>query len=157
MSRDMRRLLQGLAVLAGVAGVVALLALVTLRAGPPEYLRNEGHALGVLRAVSTAQLLSRERTGRSSDLAALAAAGWVRGELADGVEHGYRFEVRPSARTPELLWFAVANPVEPGETGLRSFCTNQEGALFYTTASATSIDEGGVECGIPRRVLPVRR
>jgi hypothetical protein len=99
---------------------------------------NEAAAIGALKLLSTAQSLYREgdlrgggRFTYAPSLGALVEHGLLDADLADGLAHGYRFELHTSPSTPEFLWCASANPVAFGETGSRSFWTNQAGVIHY--------------------------
>jgi type IV pilus assembly protein PilA len=124
---------------------------------------GEAPAIGALKTINTSQTLFREGDKEGDgvldygDLQELSNTTLIDGVLGSGVKQGYRFEVRASPATPEFLWFAVANPVTPGTTGDRYFCTNHAGVIYYTglQGRSISVDAGGAECTIPTRLLPV--
>lgn len=124
---------------------------------------NDWRAVGQLKTLQVAQNLFRENDKERDDLLdygtlqELSNASIVDPVLGSGTKEGYVFQVRPSPTTGEFLWFAVANPTAPGTTGHRSFCTNHDGIIYYTTAGPLSLEDGGVECEIPPRVVPVER
>jgi hypothetical protein len=122
-------------------------------------LPNEAAAMRSLRLIGEAQRLFRERDQDHGDLQELSNAGLIDAQLGSGEKEGYRFEVRPSSTTPDLLWFAVANPVTPADSGDRYFCTNHEGSIYYTgrEGGALTIAEGGDECRVPSRLLRVSK
>ena len=73
--------------------------------------------------------------------------------LGSGTRHGYSFEASSSFTRPFELWFAVANPTEPGKSGDRSFATNQAGVIFYTTGGTLALDTN--TCLLPNNgVIP---
>jgi hypothetical protein len=121
----------------------------------------ESTAIGALKTLNTSQTLFREG---DKDEDGLLDHGTLR-ELSDtalvdillgsGHKNGYVFTCQPSVATPELLWFATANPERPGATGERYFCTNHAGIIYWTTAQAIAPDAGGVECTIPAGLQPV--
>ena len=120
---------------------------------------NERHAIGALKVINTSQTLFREGDKEGDGLLdyatldELSNATLIDSVLGSGVRQGYRFEVRASPTTPEFLWFAVANPVSPGTSGDRSFCTNHTGVIYYTS-HAIGLFDGGPECSIPVTLLP---
>lgn len=121
---------------------------------------NERWAIGALKTIDTSQTLFREGDKEGDglldygSLQELSNAALIDPFLGSGVKQGYRFEVRASPTTPEFLWFAVANPIEPGVTGDRSFCTNHTGVIYYTSEHAIELFDGGPECSIPVTLLP---
>jgi hypothetical protein len=129
-----------------VAGGVFALAAVVL-AGVAFWTRgerrrqNEVTAIGCLKAIATAETIFREEDRDKNgaldygDLAQLTKTGLIDTCLGSGTYNGYLFEAAPSASTSEFLWFAVANPIEPGVTGDRAFCINYSGVIYYTTSS----------------------
>jgi hypothetical protein len=99
---------------------------------------NEAQAARVLQGLSVIQQEFRERDLEGDgnqdygSFAELVEAGLIEPELSTGTMAGYVFEVQPAPATAEFLWMAVANPVEPGSTGDRSFTTGSDGVIFYT-------------------------
>lgn len=146
-----------------VAGVFAFVAVAL--AGGAFWLRverrreNERTAIGVLEAITTAESLFREKDADRNgaldygDLARLTKAGLVDTCVGTGTYNGYLFRVGASTSTSEFLWFAVANPEEPGVTGDRAFCVNQSGELFYTTEGCFTVNT--TTCTIPSNASPV--
>jgi hypothetical protein len=148
----------GTLVLVIIAGGIAA----SPRRRPPG---NESAAIGALKTINTSQTLFREGdkeldgTLDYGNLQELSNTTLIDAVLGSGVKQGYLFEVRPSPTTPEFLWFAVANPALPGTTGDRYFCTNHMGIIYYTGSAGGPIAlfDGGPECTIPARLLPVRK
>jgi hypothetical protein len=117
---------------------------------------NEASAIGGLRTIDTAQTIFREgdKEGDGTldygSLLELSNATLVDPALGSGERNGYRFEVRSGG---EYAWFAVANPVESGVTGHRSFCANHEDVC--DASRPLSLAEGGAACALPRDVVPI--
>jgi len=109
---------------------------------------NEGHAIGGLRTLATAQGLFREgdkdRNGRldyASSLEALGKAGLIDGVFAKGdLTHkcGYRFRVLAAT---DASWSAVAEPSAPGSTGSRFFLVSESGAIRASTTGPASASD----------------
>jgi hypothetical protein len=89
---------------------------------------NESHAIGSLRTINTAAVtysLSHEETGFPPDLAALGPV------LTD--KRGYVFEYQAENREGKIVHYSVtARPVKYGETGFRSFLTDDSGVIRFT-------------------------
>ncbi len=117
--------------------------------------------IGALKTLNTSQTLYREgdkdRNGTLDygTLAQLSDTTLIDAVLGSGTKQGYHFACAPSALTPEFLWFAVANPVTPGVTGDRYFCTNHAGVIYYTGLRGGSIAMNTTDCEIPASCLPV--
>jgi hypothetical protein len=70
--------------------------------------------------------------------------------LASGTRSGYRFEVRncqPDSGGVARHYQITAVPVEPGKSGVRAFCSDESGALWYDPKSSAS------NCLASRRLL----
>ena len=100
---------------------------------------NEAAAVGALKTISTCQALYREGDKDNNNqfdygnLTQLSTFDLVDDVLGSGSKQGYLFACASSTSTAEFLWWGTANPVIPGTTGDRYFCTNQAGVVFYTT------------------------
>ncbi|MCO5170158.1 MAG: hypothetical protein M9894_27810 [Planctomycetes bacterium] len=150
-----------------LVGGLVLLLILYLHATDPAPRARRGYEvaapIGALKTISTSQTVFREwdKDGNGvldyGTLRQLSDANLVDPLLGSGEKQGYRFEVCPSATTPEFLWFAVANPVRPGTTRDRYFRTNHSGIIYYTGVQgrALALDDGGPECAIPTNMLPV--
>jgi hypothetical protein len=162
VNADTKKGCQQLAVvsLALLAFMAAGLAYSVWERSQPMY---EANAIGALKTLQSSQTLFREGDKEKDGLADYATLNelsdttLVDGVLGSGRKQGYVFTCRPSLDTPELLWFATANPERPGESGDRYFCTNHDGIIYYTGRLGRSIapDAGGVECSIPAGLAPV--
>lgn len=121
---------------------------------------NETAAVGHLKTIANAQVMFRESDKDASgefdfgSLQQLSETSLVDATLGSGNRTGYMYACEPGATNPGFLWFAMANPIVPGSTGERYFCTNQRGQIFYTTASAVTMNN--TDCEIPAGVLLVR-
>jgi hypothetical protein len=145
-----------LGIVLGLAALVAALSLPNLAA--QRKWQNESHALRTLRAISTAESVFRESDKENDGnldygtLTELVEAGLVPSELASGELEGYRFQVGYSLTTSEFLWFATAEPLIPGATGERYFCTNQSGVNYYGATAPFELDLAS--CQAPARAVP---
>jgi hypothetical protein len=125
----------------------------------PRKTGNEQWAISGLKTINTSQTLFREGDKEGDGtldygtLAELSAAGLVDPVLGSGTQGGYRFDVRPHPLTSEFLWFATANPIEPGRDGDRYFYTNEAGIIYYTTARA--FDIATIDTAVPADARPV--
>lgn len=138
---DTPRRSRGPVIVAGavaLAGIGALIAVPNLQVARRH--SNEAHAVGALAEIRSAQQIFRDGgKGRAAKLhyatlAELAREGLVDPELGSGTKRGYVFQAAPSVTTSEFLWFAVANPEVPGDTGDRCLETNTSGVIFHTSA-----------------------
>jgi len=71
--------------------------------------------------------------------------------LMDGGNRGYRFKIVGCAAEPSGIvtrYQVVAIPIRPGRTGVRAFCTDQAGEVFYDP------DADAAKCLASRNVLP---
>jgi hypothetical protein len=141
-----------------VIGIVLVPYLIPRRR-PPGY---ESEAIRALKTIATAQAIYREGDKEQDgnlDYGMLSELGAPNFELVDsvlakGTKGGYLFQASYSFLTSDFLWFAVANPVTPGRTGDRYFCTNHAGVIFYTTGGSLALDTD--TCYLPARgVLPI--
>lgn len=117
--------------------------------------------IGALKTIGTSQSLFREgdkdRDGvlDYGTLTELAQQDLVDSVLGAGTKQGYTFLAAPSPLTPEFLWFAIANPVQPGVTGDRYFLTTHEGVIYYRANRAFTAAELLPTCTIPPDARPV--
>jgi hypothetical protein len=115
---------------------------------------NEAAALGALKTLLTAQAqfcrddVDQDTLPDYAPLAELSHHTLVDAVLGAGSKQGYVFVCQPVTRPgSEFLWFAVANPTEPGSTGTRYFATNQGGVIYYSTDGPVAVDPS--TCAIP--------
>lgn len=137
-----------------VPGLLLVLLLVGLPAGA-EWLRSarvtggEARVIGALKQINTAQTVFREGalsgTHRYGSLEELLTSAVLETEVVAAAREQYELRVAPSTTTAEYLWFATANPLEPGSPA-RSFGTNHTGVIYYTQGPVV-IDEE--ECDLP--------
>lgn len=96
---------------------------------------NEVAAIGTLRFFAASQRLYKEqghkKFGTLEELQKDAMKGH---QLEKGVRQGYRFDCQVSKSKPDIVWWATAEPVEPGESGQRYFLINQKGELYYSSS-----------------------
>lgn len=129
-------------------------------AGNPR-LGNEVAAIGALKTISVAQSLHREgdkdRDGTldyAANLQELGQSALIDSILASGTKQGYAFELYNGPQS-EFEWFAIADPLVPGETGLRFFYVDQSGVIYYSTKGPI---QGPLDPNaLPLGVLPLGR
>jgi hypothetical protein len=100
---------------------------------------NESNAIGCMRTFNTALVTyasSYPEIGFAESIAALGGrggnssqAGLIDSRLASGEKSGYRFEYRRPSR---YGYNVVARPIKFGETGTKSFFTDQSGVIRFT-------------------------
>ena len=119
-----------------LALVAIALALPNVVSGKHGHGRSgESYAIGSLRTLASVQTIFREGDKEKDGvldyargLGELEQAQLIGGSLAAGVGRGWRIQLAASPEHPELLWMAVASPLEPGTA--RSFFVNQAGAIY---------------------------
>lgn len=131
--------------------VILILGTLTSAIMVPNFVYNrrgstEVGAVGALKTINTSQCVFREgdkETDGNLDygmLSELSNTNLVDSVLGSGKKQGYFFSAAYSFRTSEFLWFAVANPQVPMDSGDRYFVTNQDGVIFYTTGGNLALD-----------------
>lgn len=144
--------------------VVAILAIIAAIAIPnlltSRKNANEASAIGNLKTIANCQAMFREND-RDGDgqfdfgsLLQLSTVGLLDPSLGSGQRTGYIYDTRPGSLQPNFLWFALANPILPGQTGDRYFCMNQRGQVFYTQSAAVVMN--ATDCTIPTGMQLVR-
>lgn len=121
---------------------------------------NEVSAIGALKTISNAQQMFRESDKENdnefdfANLAELSNTTLIDSTLGSGTRTGYVFDTNAGTVNRSFLWFGLANPISPTDTGDRYFCTNQRGQIFYTNVA--SISGNYTSCDIPTTMLLVR-
>lgn len=135
-------LLELMIALAVVAGLVSAVPIPRER----RHFGNEVSAIGALKTIGASQAIFREgdkeRDGALDfgTLTELGATQLVDSILASGTKQGYRFTASPGLESPDLTWFATANPATPRVSGDRYFATNHSGVIFYTLTGPIPVD-----------------
>ncbi|HEV7218782.1 MAG TPA: prepilin-type N-terminal cleavage/methylation domain-containing protein [Terriglobales bacterium] len=133
-----------------VVAIILIIAAIAI----PNLLRariasNESAAASGIRTITTgetAYATTYPLTGYSTTLAQLGPGGpaatcpspptvvnacVIDGVLASGVKQGYAFTYTPGAGVP-MLTFTISNvPTQPNQTGVRSFCSFEDGVVRY--------------------------
>jgi type IV pilus assembly protein PilA len=109
---------------------------------------NETSAVGSLRTINASQAVYLERTSAQTyaSLTQLRDAGYVDSVLGGGSKQGYRFDSRPTSGSETYEYQSQCKPAVIGQTGDRSFFSNQSGVIRFSTtgqASSTSTAIGG--------------
>ncbi|HYH00430.1 MAG TPA: prepilin-type N-terminal cleavage/methylation domain-containing protein [Terriglobales bacterium] len=131
-----------------VVAIILIIAAIAI----PNLLRsrisaNEASAVASIRAISTAEIsyaTTYPQLGFADSLEKLGpgnagkptpeAANLIDPALARGEKSGYRFTLTPSRSSKEGAnngFTIVAEPTAPGQTGIRTFCSNQSSILYY--------------------------
>ena len=128
--------------------VVAVLLFAPNKSHPPR--QNEFAAIGGLRRVNTLETqyaVAHTNRGFACELQLLQSREKVNDPydpvvgLLAGEWSGYRFRIAGCAPEPNGIvnhYQVVAAPVEPGITGIRAFCTDQSGEVFYDPNGSAS-------------------
>src|SRR5208337_1458110 len=134
--------------------IVVAIILVIAAIAIPNFMRsrmaaNESSAVGSMRAINTGEvaynttypsvgftaLLALGGTSCSGTSANSAAACLVDNTLAGGTKSGYSFTVGGLSGTPYAVYTASAEPLLPGQSGKRDFCSDQSGVIFFGATS----------------------
>src|SRR5947209_6993772 len=113
---------------------------------------NESSAVGSLRSINTAEIsynAAYPAVGFGTSLAVLgspaaactpttATGCFIDSVLTTGTKSGYTFAVTAAGGTPTTSYSAIANPVTPNQTGVRSFCSFEDAVVRYSTAALTN-------------------
>jgi type IV pilus assembly protein PilA len=144
--------------------IVVAIILVIAAMAIPNFLRskisaNEASAVSSLRTVNTAQttyLLTYPTVGYADQLTKLAfppsgtapnqnAAGlldWVLGCTTQPCEKsGYRFAIGNPLGNPVNAYILTAVPANPGQTGVRGFCSDQVPTMSYDQSGGTACNK----------------
>ena len=137
-----------------VVAIILIIAAIAI----PSLLRarisaNEASAVASLRALNTAQISynsSYPTVGFAVTLASLAGvncappgstgACLIDTQLASGSKSGYSFTLGGLLGTPNATYQFRADPLAPGKTGVRYFCTFADAVIRTGSASLTTCD-----------------
>lgn len=122
---------------------------------------NEASAVGSVRTINTAEVTwqsQNEKRGYTCSLAQLGPAGGpgapsdaarlLNGKLASGTKDGYRFSLRGCdpdlPNEPVKRYIVIAEPVLPGQSGKRAFCSDESGIIKFATdgLGSTCLESG---------------
>ena len=137
-----------------VVAIILIIAAIAI----PNLLRsriaaNEASAVGSIRTINTAEVTYASTYpdigfaglaslgGPSSGTATSGQAGLIDSVLSSGLKSGYSFTVSVATGSPATLYIVNGDPVVRGQTGQRSFFSDQSGVIRYnTTAQAGATD-----------------
>jgi type IV pilus assembly protein PilA len=138
-----------------VVAIILIIAAITA----PYLLRahiaaTESAAASGIRIINTGEIAyssAYPSTGYSATLVALgpgsptdacpnppveATACDIDGVLASGTRQGYVYTFTPDPSTPRLSYEVSADPVTPGRSGVRSFCSLEDAIVRFTPSTA---------------------
>jgi type IV pilus assembly protein PilA len=138
-----------------VVAIILIIAAIAI----PNLLRariasNEAAAASGIRTINTGEAAyssSYPMTGYSTTLAQLGPGGVaaacpspptttnacvIDGVLAAGLKQGYTFTYTPGAGLPMPTYSIISAPVQPNQTGVRSFCSFEDGVVRYQPSGA---------------------
>jgi prepilin-type N-terminal cleavage/methylation domain-containing protein len=139
-----------------VVAIILIIAAIAI----PNLLRsriaaNEASAVGSLRTLNTAEITYNTTypTVGFTTLANMApatggasvssiAAGLIDANLASGIKSGYDFTIWNNTSSPVTAYDSAAQPVSPGVTGQRYFCSDGSGVIQQnpTAVAATAVN-----------------
>ena len=124
-----------------VIGIIAALSMPNL--AKSKMAAHESSAISGMRTLVTAQITFATRSGPgnfAADLTELEAANLIDSVMGSGTAEAYSFAVSGSG----VQYTIDARPLVYGSSGIRSFFTDESGAIRYTTAdaAATASDPG---------------
>ncbi len=124
-----------LLIVVAVIGIVASIAVPNLVQS--QLAARESTAINAVCSLVTAQVAYAAKSGSgnfAADLAALQGANLIDSVLGSGTGEAYSFWVTGSGVQYEIN----ARPLVYGSSGIRSFYTDESGAIRYTTADAAA-------------------
>ncbi len=138
--------------------IVVAIILVIAAIAVPSYLRsrmaaNESAAVGSLRTINTAQISYNSAyptVGFAGTLTALGgtscsppdstSACLIDTQLAGGLKSGYNFSLTNVTGTPNATYNIIGSPVLPNSSGIRYFCSFQDGAVRFSMSAISTCD-----------------
>jgi len=118
-----------------VIGIIAALSVPNL--AKSKMAAHESSAISAIRTLVTAQITFATRSGPGNfapDLATLEGANLIDSVLGSGTAEAYSFALSGSG----VQYTIDARPLVYGSSGIRSFFTDESGAIRYTTADAAA-------------------
>jgi len=118
-----------------VIGIIAALSMPNL--AKSKMAAHESSAISGMRTLVTAQITFATRSGSgnfAADLTELEAANLIDSVMGSGTAEAYSFAVSGSG----VQYTIDARPLAYGSSGIRSFFTDESGAIRYTTADAAA-------------------
>lgn len=118
-----------------VIGIIAALSMPNL--SKSKMAAHESSAISGMRTLVTAQITFATRSGSgnfAADLTQLEAANLIDSVMGSGTAEAYSFAVSGSG----IQYTIDARPLVYGSSGIRSFFTDESGAIRYTTADAAA-------------------
>ena len=124
-----------------VIGIIAAIAVPNLTKS--KMAAHESSAISAVRTLVTAQITFAVKSGSgdfAADLVSLQGANLIDSVLGSGTAEAYSFSLSGSG----VQYTIDARPLVYGASGIRSFFTDESGAIRYTTAdaAATASDPG---------------
>jgi len=124
-----------------VIGIIAAIAVPNLVKS--KMAAHESSAISAIRTLVTAQITFAVKSGSgdfAADLVTLQGANLIDSVLGSGTAEAYSFSLSGSG----VQYTIDARPLVYGSSGIRSFFTDESGAIRYTTAdaAATASDPG---------------
>ena len=124
-----------------VIGIIAALSMPNLVQS--KMAAHESSAISAVRTLVTAQITFAVKSGSgdfAADLVTLQGANLIDSVLGSGTAEAYSFSLSGSG----VQYTIDARPLVYGSSGIRSFFTDESGAIRYTTAdaAATASDPG---------------
>jgi prepilin-type N-terminal cleavage/methylation domain-containing protein len=138
--------------------IVVAIILVIAAIAIPSYLRsriaaNESAAVASIRTLNTAMISYNSAyptVGYAATLGALAgttcappdstSACLVDTQLGGGLKNGYTFTLSNVTGTPNATYTVVGAPVLPNGSGIRYFCSFQDGVVRFSMATLSACD-----------------
>ncbi len=118
-----------------VIGIIAALSVPNLVKS--KMAAHESSAISAVRTLVTAQITFAAKSGSgnfAADLTELEAANLIDSVMGSGTAEAYSFSVSGSG----AQYTIDARPLIYGSSGIRSFFTDESGAIRYTTADAAA-------------------
>ncbi len=138
--------------------IVVAIILIIAAIAVPSYLRsrmaaNESAAVASLRTINTAQISYNSAyptVGFAGTLTALGgtscsppnstSACLIDTQLAGGLKSGYNFSLTNVTGTPNATYNIIGSPVLPNNSGIRYFCSFQDGVVRFSMSAMGTCD-----------------
>jgi type IV pilus assembly protein PilA len=121
-------------------GIIAAIAIPNLVASYRA--ANEGSAMQAMREISVAESTYQSTHATYGTFDQLVAGHLIKGDLATGTRHGYKFTVEMStSASPSQGFHAVGMPVQYPSSGRRSFFIDESGVIRAANAQGAEATE----------------